>query len=106
MTVHPSCGKTWTGLAAQHCAACCETFIGTAAGDLHRRGPFGRRKCVPEFLLPAIGLKRDPRGVWGTTGKVPADNLAAWRTARSSTNTQSPERPAGVLQSHPAPANP
>jgi hypothetical protein len=60
------CQQTWTSLTAEHCpggrySGCCVTFSSTAAGDAHRKG--GR--CVPEFLLPVLGLWLDPRGIWG-----------------------------------------
>lgn len=73
MTTHPTCGKTWEPKSAEHCAACCETFVGTASGDRHRVGQFHSRKgrrCIPEYLLTTTGLKLDPRGIWGTTGRV------------------------------------
>lgn len=52
------CTSTWTGLSAQHCPACHETFGGTTAGDKHRTRDF---RC----LAPAeVGLTLDGKGVW------------------------------------------
>jgi hypothetical protein len=63
---HPKCGKSWTGKSAEHCDVCCQTFSGSSAGDLHRRGPGDARRCVsPE----SIGLKYDEtRDLWRLPG--------------------------------------
>lgn len=100
MTVHPTCGSTWTSPSAQHCAGCCVTFVGTAAGDRHRVGGFHSRhgrRCVPEFLLKTIGLKRDPRGIWGSTGTVRTPP-EGWRKAGDAPGTSQ-----GPAQSAPEP---
>jgi hypothetical protein len=40
--VHPKCGKSFPGgSSAGHCSGCCETFIGLAAFEAHRRGEHG-----------------------------------------------------------------
>ena len=58
---HPACGKSWTGAAREHCPVCCETFGGAKAGDMHRKGEPGARRCV----APAeLGFRRDASGVW------------------------------------------
>lgn len=67
MTTCIHCGKHWGGLNAQHCPVCHETFTGSTAGDMHRRGPFdGGRYC----LEPAeAGLEwNTKRGMWKTPG--------------------------------------
>lgn len=61
---HAACGATWTAKRAEHCPACHLTFSGTSIGDRHRAGPYARRRCVPAFLLPALGLVLDSRGIW------------------------------------------
>lgn len=33
-----SCGARWSGANTAHCGACCVTFVGIGAFDLHRRG--------------------------------------------------------------------
>lgn len=69
---HPPCGKRWAGLKPEHCPACCETFSGTRAGDLHRKGPHGARECA----APAdVGLVYDEtRQMW----RFPADDRTPW----------------------------
>lgn len=48
------------------CGNCRVRFtMSLAAFDAHRVGPMDRRKCIPDFLLPAVGLWRDPEGRWG-----------------------------------------
>lgn len=44
---HPKCGKSCPGGSiAGHCSGCCETFIGLAAFEAHRRGEHGvNRHC-------------------------------------------------------------
>lgn len=71
---HPKCGKSFPGSnTAGHCAACCETFMGLAAFEMHRVGEHGTpdRRCE---LQPAetigddgktrYGHWRDDRGFW------------------------------------------
>ena len=73
VTTHPQCGKTWTGLRKEHCAACHETFAGTTVGNAHRRGEFGAdRRCIN----PAdAGLVQDGAGVWHRPGSFnPEEN--------------------------------
>ncbi|WP_425556955.1 FDXHR family putative zinc-binding protein [Kitasatospora saccharophila] len=60
-TVHPECGRSWSGRRAEHCPACCETFAGTRAGDAHRTGPYGARRCLPPATA---GLWQDDQGIW------------------------------------------
>lgn len=65
MTVHPEYGKSWTGAKKEHCPACHETFSSTRAGDLHRRGEFGKdRHCVDPAT---VGLTLT-EGVWRRPG--------------------------------------
>lgn len=48
------------------CGNCKVVFtMSQAAFDAHRVGSMDRRKCIPDFLLPAVGLWRDPDGRWG-----------------------------------------
>ncbi len=47
------CGRTWTGLAQAHCAACCEHFGSVAGFDRHRRS----------------GRCQDPAGITSRTGR-------------------------------------
>lgn len=67
---HAKCGKTWTGRRAEHCGACCETFVGSGAGDRHRVGDYAistgpnRRRCLDVEEMRAIGLDQDERGLW------------------------------------------
>jgi hypothetical protein len=62
---HPECGKSWTGLRKEHCPACHETFSGTSAGNLHRRGDFGiDRRCTD----PADAGLVLTEGVWHRPG--------------------------------------
>ena len=47
MIPHPKCGKTFPSNNRHgHCASCCETYVGLAAFDAHRRGHFEARECV------------------------------------------------------------
>lgn len=69
--LHPKCGKRFpSGSRAGHCAACCETFIGTAAFEAHRVGEHGtpERRCLtPETETASDGTKpfwQDDRGYW------------------------------------------
>lgn len=64
--VHPKCGKSWTGLKAEHCSVCCETFTGTVAGDKHRVGSFdeGTRRCLTAPEMIAKGLKQNDKEHW------------------------------------------
>ncbi|MGW2541746.1 FDXHR family putative zinc-binding protein [Kitasatospora sp. NPDC001574] len=59
--VHPPCSRQWSGLRAEHCPACCETFGSTRAGDAHRTGPHDARRCLPPAT---VGLWQDARGIW------------------------------------------
>ncbi|WP_438817549.1 FDXHR family putative zinc-binding protein [Streptomyces finlayi] len=65
---HPKCGKSWSGQKPEHCSACCETFGGTGAADIHRAGTYGvDRKC----LDPAnVALRLDARGIWVRSGSL------------------------------------
>lgn len=70
MIEHGKCGKKWTGLRAEHCGACHETFSGTTAGDMHRTGPMSARECLDPV---DIGLVYDAaRRVW----KLPASEYS------------------------------
>ncbi|WP_425503467.1 hypothetical protein [Jiangella mangrovi] len=68
---HPACGCSWSGLRAEHCPACCQTFSGTSAGDAHRRGEHGvtegpdRRRCLSPGEVRVNGYPlREVGGVW------------------------------------------
>ena len=63
-SVHPPCGREWSGQRAEHCPACHETFASTRAGDAHRIGPHDARRCVPPATA---GLWQDARGIWHRT---------------------------------------
>ena len=73
--VHPPCGKTVRGYRAEHCAACCETFSGTTAGDRHRKGTHhpAARVCVDPA---SVGLHMDKKGVWRLPATHPDINDA------------------------------
>lgn len=70
------CGARWTGLKAEHCAACHETFSGTTAGDKHRTGDHAvstgptRRRCLTadEMLAKGMTYLTNAHGtwIWGT----------------------------------------
>lgn len=64
---HPKCGKSYPGgSSAGHCSGCCETFIGLAAFEAHRRGEHGvDRRCE-------ITDKHwtDDRGYWHVGAKL------------------------------------
>lgn len=65
---HPKCGKTWTGYRTEHCPACCETFNGHTAGDMHRVGEHGvDRRCLSVQEMLAKGMAQNDAGRW-TTG--------------------------------------
>lgn len=81
MATHGACGKSWTGMRAEHCPACHETFNGTRAGDMHRVGDFndGSRRCLtPEEML-GKGLVLNARGLWGRPGPEGPHPAAAAR---------------------------
>lgn len=65
-----TCGKcdtTWTGMRAEHCAACHETFTGTESGDRHRAGDWtdeNPRRCLSHAEMRELGLGQDDRGMW------------------------------------------
>ncbi len=71
------CGATWTGSRAEHCAACCQTFSGTTAGDAHRVGKHDvftgpdRRRCLTTDEMTERGMVRNKRGLWSMGGTSP-----------------------------------
>ena len=58
---------------AEHCTACHETFTGTKAGEMHRRGDCGvktgpdRRRCLTADEMLDKGMARNARGHWKST---------------------------------------
>ena len=81
-----TCSATYGGR-AEHCTACHETFTGTTAGEMHRRGDHGiktgpdRRRCLTADEMLDKGMARNVRGHWkstddpwtGPTGDEPID---------------------------------
>ena len=65
---HPKCGKTYpSSERVGHCAACCETFKGLKAFDLHRVGQHGTgdRRCLTVLELQEGELwDTDNNGYW------------------------------------------
>jgi hypothetical protein len=64
---HPKCGKAYThSERVGHCAACCETFKGIIAFDLHRVGEHGAgRRCLTVLELQEVELwDTDNKGYW------------------------------------------
>ena len=69
-------GSRWTGLKAQHCCACGETFSGETAGNMHRIGDHAvftgpnRRRCLTadEMLAKGMTFITNAHGtwIWGT----------------------------------------
>lgn len=55
-------------MAIETCPVCRISFAGTEQGDKHRKGTFQpkRRRCVPRFLLSALGLFPNDKDVFGT----------------------------------------
>lgn len=75
MATHRPCGRTWTGLHMEHCAAagCCQTFSGPTTGDAHRVGKYPDRRCLTPDEMTARGWHKDRRGIWrGKPRAVPA----------------------------------
>lgn len=54
----------------EHCCACCQTFSGTTAGDMHRVGKHhistgpDRRRCLSVDEMLAKGMTQNAHGVW------------------------------------------
>lgn len=92
-TTCPWCRATWSGTAIEHCAACCRTFTGTEAGDLHRVGTFEPldRRCLSPWEMRTRKknpLEQNERGHWR---KVPTDGKAHWRVAATTKEGLEPE---------------
>lgn len=65
MATHGACGRSWSGMRAEHCGSCHETFTGRTSGDLHRAGPFdGDRRCLSMAEMREAGLHLNDRGLW------------------------------------------
>lgn len=63
---HGACDVTWTGSRTEHCPACHSNFSGTTAGDKHRIGPHGQRRCADPA---SVGLVYDEaRNLWRNPG--------------------------------------
>lgn len=71
MTTCPRCPATWTGYRAQHCPECHETFTGTASGDMHRVGPYERRRCLGAEDMREKGMTQNSKGQWTTGVTMP-----------------------------------
>lgn len=77
MTQCRPCGATWTGLRAEHCTECHQTFTGTSAGDRHRIGDHAvvagptRRRCLTGDEMRSKGMTQNARGVWTNGGTSP-----------------------------------
>lgn len=69
------CHKPIHGQRSEHCPVCHETFTGTTAGDMHRRGDHGittgpnRRRCLTTDEMLDRGMTQDSHGRW-TTGRA------------------------------------
>lgn len=63
------CGGTWSGLRAEHCDTCHQTFNSTAPGDQHRVGDHHdrSRRCLTVAEMEDRGMARNARGLWVTS---------------------------------------
>jgi hypothetical protein len=50
------CTRPRPGSRHEHCRVCHRTFASTTAGDAHRVGPIGNRRCRGDAELIALGL--------------------------------------------------
>lgn len=64
MATHRPCGRSWTGLHIEHCAACCESFSGPTTGDAHRVGRHDARRCLTPDEMTAKRWHKDQRDIW------------------------------------------
>lgn len=71
-------------MALETCPVCRITFAGTEAGDKHRKGTYTplRRRCVPRFLLSALGLYPNEKDAFGTEAGNAAGRARAARLDR------------------------
>ena len=75
------CGASWSGHRIEHCTACCHTFTGTTAGDLHRVGDHAvsvgpnRRRCLTVEEMEARGMARNSKGHWMSAAGRPQNSL-------------------------------
>lgn len=82
-TVHPPCGKWWTGATRSHCPACCQTFSTDSAADKHRQGRFGiDRRCVDPAEAGLVPAEK-PYGVLWQNPAPEGGSQAPWAAAQT-----------------------